>query len=249
MTTKNTWALSFYQKQFEWLDSNLEDKMKDDIERQVDGVKEQIGRPFETMLEIGAGWGILARGLSKRGVKMTTLELVPELVAFAKSRSPKTIEIHQGDFYTYELQEQFDVVGYFDGFGIGTDEDQLFLLERIASWMKEDGCALIDIYQPTHWQRAAGQEMKFERACRRYEFDEANSRMLDTWWPIDKPAEAVTQSLRCYTIVEITDLCKLAGLQITGIFPGGMMDYNDWVYHSLASLSDCLAYRIKVKKA
>ncbi|MCG3086434.1 class I SAM-dependent methyltransferase [Sporosarcina cyprini] len=246
--TTNKWVLPFYQKQFEWLDSSMEDRMKEDIERQVDEVQEQVGRQFDAMLEIGAGSGILARGLSRRGVKMTTLELVPELVAFAKSRSPETITIHQGDFYTYDFEERFDVVGYFDGFGVGSDEEQLFLLKRMASWIKEDGCALIDIYQPTHWQKAAGQEMNLDRASRRYEYDDENGRMLDTWWSIDSPDEPVTQSLRCYTIEEISSLCREAGLHITGIFPGGKMDYDEWVYHPVAPLSDCLAYRIKVKK-
>lgn len=247
--TTNKWVLPFYQKQFEWLDSSMEDRMNENIERQVDEVQEQVGKTYETMLEIGAGSGILARGLSRRGVKMTTLELVPELVKFAKSRSPETITIHQGDFYTYEFEERFDVVGYFDGFGVGSDEEQLFLLKRIANWIKKDGCALIDIYQPTHWQKAAGQEMKLDRASRRYEYDEENCRMLDTWWSIDRPDDPVTQSLRCYTIEEISSLCHEAGLHITGIFPGGKMDYDEWVYHPIAPLTECLAYRVKVRIA
>jgi hypothetical protein len=38
----------------------------------------------------------------------------------------------EGDFYETEPPGKFDVVAYFDGFGIGTDEDQRRLLRRIV---------------------------------------------------------------------------------------------------------------------
>lgn len=246
--TKQSWVLSFYKKQFELMDPQIEFRMEDDLALQVKQIHEQVGKPFTTMLDIGAGSGILARAMAKNGTEMTTVELVPELVEYAKSCSPDSIAILCGDFYTIQLQQQFDVVSYMDGFGVGTDEEQLFLLKRIAGWMKEDGCALIDIYQPSYWRKVNGQEMQIDEAFRKYGYDEENERMLDTWWHNDHPEDAVTQSLRCYTVEEISKLCQKAGLKIVAIFPGGAMDYDDWTYSSLVSLNECLAYRIKVKK-
>ena len=72
-----------------------------------------------------------ARAMSRLQVKMTTVELVPELVMFAKEHSTNNIDIHCADFYKINFEEKFDVVSYLDGFGVGTDDEQLILFKRI----------------------------------------------------------------------------------------------------------------------
>ena len=161
--TTDQWVIPFYRKQFEWL-HDVETEMANYLQQEADNIEEQIGVNFKSMLDIGAGIGSIARTLDARGKDMTTLELVPELVEAARLRSPKSIDIHMGDFYTYTFSKQFDVVSYFDGFGIGTDDDQLTLLKRMRSWVKDDGSLLIDIYNPFYWRTmAAGQKMKSGR--------------------------------------------------------------------------------------
>ena len=214
----------FYKKQFELLSYNI--KNENWLQEVAKEVQEQIGYSFQTMLELGAGNGGFARAMSNLDVKMTTVELVPELVIFAKEHSTSDIEIHCADFYKINFGEKFDVVSYLDGFGVGTDEEQLVLLKRIHNWLKDDGCALIDIYQPLYWEKANGQEMPIYSAMRKY----------------------VTQSLRCYTIDEISNLCAEAGFSIVGIFPGGAYDFEERKYKEQASLNECLSYRIKIKK-
>lgn len=241
-----SWVKPFYRKQFEWMNNDID--MSAELEIQVTEIIEQIGIEVHTMLDIGAGMGEVARVLASKGIRMTTLELVPELVEYAKNQSVSSVSSLCGDFYTINLPEIFDVVSYFDGFGVGTDEEQLYLLTRISNWMKDDGCALIDIYQPSYWQKVSGQEMRIDQALRKYGYDEENQRMLDSWWNPDHPEDVVTQSLRCYTPEEISELCQQANLQIVGLFPGGAMDFDEWVYYDKALLHQCLSYRIKVKK-
>ncbi|QWH37818.1 class I SAM-dependent methyltransferase [Bacillus mycoides] len=236
----------FYKKQFEL--SNYDINTENWLEQVAKEVQEQVGHPFQTMLELGAGNGGFARAMSKLDVKMITVELVTELVEFARDHSSKDITIHHGDFYQIDISEEFDVVSYLDGFGVGTDDEQLFLLKRIKDWMKDDGCALIDIYQPLYWKKISGQEMSLSSAMRKYEYDSINERMLDHWWNPNYPNDIVTQSLRCYTVEEISHLCGEAGLSIVGFFPGGAFDFEQSRYKEQASLYDCLSYRIKVKK-
>ncbi|MBJ8071134.1 MULTISPECIES: class I SAM-dependent methyltransferase [Bacillus] len=236
----------FYKKQFEL--SNYDINTENWLEQVAKEVQEQVGHPFQTMLELGAGNGGFARAMSKLNVKMITVELVTELVEFARDHSSKDITIYHGDFYQIDISEEFDVVSYLDGFGVGTDDEQLFLLKRIKDWMKDDGCALIDIYQPLYWKKISGQEMSLSSAMRKYEYDSINERMLDHWWNPNYPNDIVTQSLRCYTIEEISHLCDEAGLSIVGFFPGGAFDFEQSRYKEQASLYDCLSYRIKVKK-
>ncbi|MFF1991847.1 class I SAM-dependent methyltransferase [Bacillus mycoides] len=236
----------FYQKQFEL--SNYDINTESWLEQVAKEVQEQVGHPFQTILELGAGNGGFARAMSKLHVRMTTVELVSELVSFAKEHSSSDIAIHCGDFYQINFEEKFDVVSYLDGFGVGTNDEQLFLLKRIKDWMKEYGCALIDIYQPLYWKKVSGQEMPLSSAMRKYEYDSINERMLDHWWNPNQPNEIVTQSLRCYTVEEISDLCDEANLNIVAIFPGGAFDFEKSRYKEQASLHECLSYRIKVKK-
>lgn len=237
----------FYQKQFDL--SNYDINTESWLEQLAKEVKEQIGHPFQSMLELGAGNGGFARAMSKLRVKMTTVELVRELVMFAKEHSTNDIAIHCADFYKINFEEKFDVVSYLDGFGVGTDDEQLILLKRIKNWMKDDGCALIDIYQPLYWKKVSGQEMLLSSAMRKYEYDSINERMLDHWWHPNNPNDIVTQSLRCYTVDEISNLCAEAGLSIVGIFPGGAYDFEEGKYKEQVSLNECLSYRIKVKKS
>lgn len=123
----------FYKKQFELL--NYDINTESWLQQVAKEVQEQVGHPFHTMLELGAGNGGFARAMSKLNVKMTTVELVPELVMFAKEHSTNDIAIHCADFYKINFEEKFDVVSYLDGFGVGTNDEQLFLLKRIKDWM------------------------------------------------------------------------------------------------------------------
>jgi len=125
----------FYEKQFEL--SNYDINTESWLEQVAKEVQEQIGHPFQSMLELGAGNGGFARAMSKLRVKMTTVELVPELVMFAKEHSTNDIAIHCADFYKIKFEEKFDVVSYLDGFGVGSDDEQLILLKRIKNWMMD----------------------------------------------------------------------------------------------------------------
>lgn len=40
----------------------------------------------------------------------------------------------------------------------------------------------------------------------------------------------------------------MANLQIVPYYPGGAMDFDNYVYHDITTLDNCLSYRIKLKK-
>lgn len=63
-------------KQFEL--SNYDINTESWLEQVAKEVQEQVGHPFQAMLELGAGNGRFARAMSRLQVKMTTVELVPE---------------------------------------------------------------------------------------------------------------------------------------------------------------------------
>lgn len=243
-------AEHFYQKQFHLFKDQID--LTTPYLSYVEEIIEQVGQPFNTVLELGAGNGLLARGLSTFDKDITTVELVPEMVEFAKQFETPNVTSLCGSFYDIELTETFDVILYTDGFGIGTDQEQLTLLKRIHNWLEEDGTALIDIYHPNYWKKASGQRMKpmgDSSVEREYGYDEKNQRMTDTWWETADPTKRYTQSLKCYTPDEIYALCQEADLEIVAYFPGGAMDFEKRQFNEVVSLSECLSYRVKIQKA
>ena len=172
------------------------------------------------VLELGAGGGQNAAAAADAGYDVIAVELVPASVAHARNLAQATrtgtLVVHKADFYTIDLEGPFDVVCYWDGFGVGSDADQRRLLRRIATWLAPDGHALIDISTPWYWAHAAGQEMQVGHAMRRYDFDADACRLLDTWWPVDDPDQRVTQYLRCYSPADLRLLLEGSGLRLAG---------------------------------
>lgn len=246
---KSKWADEFYKMQYgsmSAIDASY-------YETQADEIMEQIGKPIDSLLELGSWDGSLACVISENVSRMTTVELVKKMAEAAQKNNPGNIDSVHGSFYDVQITDKFDAVIYIDGFGTGTDADQLKLLKNIKHWMNDGGCALIDIYQPEHWKKADGIEMRPDPSnnhdiIRRYSYDYERNIMMDTWWQADKKELGQTQYLRCYTPEEIDEMCRQAGLKVTAYFPNGAMDYVSMSYHENASLEECMSYRIKIMK-
>ncbi|MDQ0160915.1 class I SAM-dependent methyltransferase [Alkalibacillus salilacus] len=247
---QDNWVKPFYKNQFHMM-KHLQAYSEYD-EQAAKEIVDQIEKDFSTVLEIGSGNGNLARGLAGLNKVVTTVELVPELVEFAKQNSHPNVTSLCGSFYDIEFPQTFDTVLYIDGFGVGEDADQLYLLKRIREWLTEDGVGLIDIYNPPYWRKAAGEQMYIDsdrEVCRKYGYIDETNHMTDTWWYKEISEECFTQVLACYHVDEIKSMCELAGLEVVDVFPGGAMDWDEMTFIPKASLSECMSYRIKVAKS
>lgn len=222
-------------------------------EEQAKEILEQAGKPIGSLLELGPWDGSLARAISKKVSRVTTVELVKEMTEAAEKNNPGNIDVIHGSFYDVWIADKFDAIIYIDGFGVGTDDDQFKLIRNIEHWLDDGGCALIDVYHPEHWKKADGIEMYPDPKhnpdiIRRYSYDHEQNIMMDTWCHKDDAGFKQTQYLKCYTPEEIHHLCKQAGLKIVGYFPNGAMDYENMRYYENASLEECMSYRIKIIK-
>ena len=222
---------------------------RDRAERITTLLDAHVGR----VLELGAGGGLSALAAAQRGYEVTAIELVAAAAAHARGlipdAAPGTLRVLEGSFYTVELAGQFDVVCYWDGFGVGTDEEQRRLLRRIASWLTPSGTALIDINTPWYWANVAGQRMVTATFEREYGFDADGCRMLDHWWATGREDERVTQSLRCYSPQDARMLLKGTGLALDHIVAGGAVDYAANVYHPHVPLSQAMQYLAYLRPA
>jgi len=226
------WARDFYARQDEWADVSR-DPITDMHRRNADLVHRLAGGRIGRVLELGAGGGQNAAALADLGYSVTAVELVPSVAqnALELAAQPRQgqLRVIVGDFYEVELPDRYDIVCYWDGFGVGSDDDQQRLLRRVAGWLMPDGFALIEVYTPWYWSGIArsgmaGRETQFGGVSRRYGFDADGSRMLDTWWPVGREAEAVSQSLRCYSLADLRLLLEGTGFVIESVEPRGAYD-------------------------
>jgi len=261
------WVAPFYARQAAWSGGYMRPVEPADHER-VDQLLRLAGALSDPatslheplrVLELGAGGGQAAAAAAARGLRVTAVELVPELAAHARSLAaamaadPATrarpddrtgsLTVLEGDFYTVDPGGPFDVVCYWDGFGIGADDDQRLLLQRIHGWLAPGGCALIEVYTPWYWAAAASREQHFgDGSARRYGFDADGCRMLDRWWPEGREEESVTQSLRAYSPADLRLLLEGTGLVMDGIEAGGAWDEVARVWREQVPLDAAMGY-------
>lgn len=243
------WVKNFYYKQFQLYQEGLTGP-NEEHEKILTNIENMVSKPFQSILELGAGGGEFAITAAKKGYDVIAVELVTSRIDYMKKLKSEhnligELEIIECDFYEVVLHNSFDVICYIDGFGIGDDQDQHKLLKRMSNWLKPDGCILIDIYTPWYWASIAGQEMMVESTLRMYDFDFLNCRMLDTWFDGEG---SVTQSLRCYSPQDLKMLLETTGLTLVDIEPGGAMNYKTWEYHEHVDLNEAMSYMVKLVK-
>jgi SAM-dependent methyltransferase len=244
-----SWVRDFYAKQDEWAGVSR-DPVTDMHRKNADIVHRLAGGRIGRVLELGAGGGQNAAALADLGYSVTAVELVPSVaqntLELAAQPRKGQLRVIVSDFYEVELPDHFDVVCYWDGFGVGSDDDQRRLLARIADWLAAGGFALLEIYTPWYWAKASGREMELADVCRRYGFDAEGSRMLDTWWPAGREAEAATQSLRCYSPADLGRLLEGTGLALEFVEPRGAYDPVQERFIEDAPLEQAMQYLAKL---
>lgn len=239
------WALEFYTKQNTW--SGVYEEPINEGHRQKAGwIEELTGPGQKRVLELGAGGGQVAAAMAALGHEVVAVEQVPMLCAHAQKLAAEVkagkLSVLQADFYAVTLDGSFDVVCYYDGFGIGSDADQRRLLKRIAGWLAPTGNALIEIGTPWYAASVDGRGWTVGQAERRYNFDADHCRWLDTWWPVGQPEQQVQQSIRCYSPADLRLLVEATGLQLQHIKPGGTVDWVQGKWLPAVPLAQAMNY-------
>jgi SAM-dependent methyltransferase len=235
------WVEEFYTRTAQWWGA-AEAVVTDDDRARAARISTHTGHrdgPLR-VLELGSGYGGAAVATALAGHTVTAVELTDraEHTARLAAGHDVTLSLVRGDFYTADAGGGFDVVTYWDGFGVGGDDDQRRLLTRIArDWLAPGGVALIDVYNPFDW---AAQDGKHEHrdACpadgypatldRVFTFDQQTCTATDTWWETTHPERRISQRLRCYTPADLALLLDGTGLRLDTVEPP--LDPDDWSY-------------------
>lgn len=239
------WVPAFYSRQYELVGDAASWEIQS-VHRERAARVQKLMAPPARVLELGAGGGQTAAAVADLGYDVVANELPPEVVSraqlLAEVQRSGTMTVLPGNFYEIEPGGTFDVVSYWDGFGVGSDADQRMLLRRVRNWLSVRGRALIEIYTPWYWANAAGRTMTVGEAERRYEFDGRGGRMLDTWWSESEPERVVTQSLRCYGPADLDLLLEGTALRLVSVTPGGSYDHATGEFDSNAPLERAMSY-------
>ena len=247
-----SWAREFYAKQAEWSGAYW-GEVEEWHRRKAHWVRAVVGKPPKRVLELGAGGGQDAIALAREGYEVWAVEQEPLLAQHIRrllgGHPEAQVRVIEADFYQAVFPDEgFDAVCYWDGFGIGTDEEQRILLRRIRNWLSPEGIALIDVYTPWHAAKSAGYGGQVGRARREYEFDGENCRWVDRWWN-EETGEQVKQSLRCYSPADLQLLLEGTGLQLVKVKPGGMVDYEKGRFIATAPLEQAMWYVAVLERA
>ena len=248
------WTKDFYTRQYELLGSPAvwasfsPSNLPERATGRAAAVERLAGSGAKRVLELGCGGGIMAGAIALLGNRVVAVDIVDEAVTsaryFAAQVTNGDMRVIQGDFYEIALDGLFDVVCYFDGFGIGSDADQRHLLHRIAGWLKPEGCALIDIYNtPWHVVNRDGEAYQEGTVMHRSDFDADNCRLEENMWSVDEEeSQAVTQSLRCYTPADFRLLLQGTGLMLQTMEPYA----STWDYTEPVPLIEAAIYLAKL---
>ena len=240
-----SWVREFYAKQAEWCGAYW-GSVTERHRNKANWFGTVVGPPPKRVLELGAGGGQNAVALAEAGYEVFAVEqehLLVEHIHHLLSQHPQTqVKVIEADFYQVSLpRSEFDAVCYWDGFGIGTDEEQRVLLRRVHHWLRPDGKALIDVYTPWHAAKSVGHGGRVGKARRVYDFDGENCRWIDRWW-LEESGERVEQSLRCYSPADLRLLCEGTGLRLVGVEAGGMVDYESGQFIGSVPLEQAMWY-------
>lgn len=254
-----TWVKDFYTQAGEWWGV---DAGEPDLEQaRAQTIARLCGTAPKRILELGAGAGGTSAVLADQGHTVVAVELSPVYAQMARqfAAAPHVglMTVLEADFYTVELNEHFDVICYWDGFGVGTDADHRRMFRRIAQeWLAPGGSALLDVFSPIKPARSAGEEVQLDalegvpgsvEMLRRYHFDPVQCRWIDEWQPTAHPENALAQAIRCYTPVDFLLLLEGTGLTLKRIeVEGEALDLGASTITSSGPLMEAWSYLVQL---
>jgi len=238
------WIKPFFDTVAPWW--GRPDRRESDVKR-AKTIERLAGPGPKRILDLGTGSGSTAAAMADLGHSVTAVELSPVRAAVARDFAAEVTErdmvVVEADLYTVELDGTFDLVTYWNGFGVGTDADQRRLLRRVSkTWLEPGGVMIMDVYSPWAWARIAGETERTSQAIDLVNFndyDPVGNRFVDEWWPADDETRAVAQFGRCYTPPDLLLLLEGTGLRLDRVEVDGTPldldakhDRNSPLWHS-----------------
>ncbi len=190
--------------------------------------------PKSKILDLGCGGGDQAKVFAQKGFKVTGIDNVSSLIAFARDAFRKeglSGKFIEQDMRSIEYQSQFDAVTMLSGtFGFFSESDNLEMLKKIYQVLKQDGSAFID-YLPLErfskvehrktWNQIENgyslAEEWFDTPTSTYKTKHTHilldGRIIEG---VDEEGYGANEVIRCYSAREIELLAGSVGFKVIG---------------------------------
>ena len=179
------------------------------------------------VLDLACGFGRIANRLARLGHQVTAVEYHPGFLEIARQEAEQMrvrVDYRQSDMRVVELPTGFDrAIMVFNSFGYFTDEENLGILAKIAGALKPGGLLGFDIshrdgvlndFHP-HFVTEKDQNLMINR----FSFDVLTGRLHNDRIIIrDGVRKDRPFSLRLYSMTEIREVLREAGLQLVAVF-------------------------------
>ncbi len=185
--------------------------------------------PGAKILDLACGGGDQAKLFAKKGYNILGLEIVPSLVEYAQKQFKKEGlkgEFQVADMRKLDYDEEFEAVLILSGsFGFFDDDVNLDVLRRIQMALKPGGKVFI-MFNSSHnppkrsstwsettdgWQMV---EVWFDmETCRRMSTIFIIKKDGTLLRPASESGYHAHEAIRCYTVPEIKDLLRQAGMK------------------------------------
>ncbi len=216
---EENWTDNFFKGP--WLDLHLTMRGPSDIVRETDAIEAIAQLPKSArIIDIPCGPCDHAIELSKRGYRLTGVDLSEELLAEAAKRADNagvSVDLIQEDMRRFHCNEPFDTLiclwgsfGYFD-----TEGDRL-VLEAFGKLIRPGGCLLLDMlplegilmnFAPHDSQRIGNMIVVQNRS-----YDMSRQR-IESDWVFHRGGDRIVRhsSMRLYTVRETIELLGETG--------------------------------------
>lgn len=215
-----------------WDMTYAESELPDDEENEeeVDFVTHVLKlRKGSHILDLCCGQGRHSVRLAEKGFFVVGLDYSEELLKLAvKHKSKSNLWFVKGDMRNIPFRmNMFDaVINLFTSFGFFSDDENLQVLKSIASVLKPKGKLILDYWNPYFAVQLDGtrnwwwiNESLLSLAEVRYDFSLGKLHDIRTIINIkDGSIKEAVRDIRFYTLPEINELLKKAGMRITRVY-------------------------------
>ncbi len=219
---------SWYETIFDERYPDLFGPLEQDPEEEVSQIAGLLSLPpGASLMDLGCGRGRHAIPLSRRGYRVTGVDLSEKMLGLARERASREgayVDWVREDMRTFVRPGAFDAcLSLFTSFGYFGDEDNQGVLVNVARSLKENGVFLLDLRNARKGLSGENVEraitvpsgslslrVRFDRATRRVRAEHTLSRS-------DGIRISSAFDVRIYSEEELTGMLCHAGMRVTAV--------------------------------
>lgn len=184
--------------------------------------------PGAAVADLGCGRGRHAIPLSRRGYRVTGVDLSEKMLRLARERSSRegaTVEWVREDMREFVRPESFDVfLSLFSSFGYFGDEENQKVLDNVGRSLKPGGALLLDLRNAR--KGLAGEEavermvsVPSGRLCMRVRFDHDTGRARAEHELVRPDGIRISSAfdVRIYSETELSGMVGKAGMRVVAV--------------------------------